>query len=613
VIERIVREGYMAKVKKRWVGLRAAGVISVASTLALAGLALVAAPANAAITTTTTVTGPTVAQARTGAPVTFTAAVTHGSQSAMTGTVTFTITDVNSNTYTCDGGNTVSVATAVPGPGVNAQCSFSGGLLAADSPYTVNAVYSGDSNYSTSTGTLSQTIKRGVTSTSVTPASSPVVTGQPVTFTAAVSPVSPSTGVPTGQVVFTITGNATTVVCDAGDTQTLDGSGMAQCSVAAGLLAADSPYTVSAVYSGDSNYQPSTGTGTEVVDKAGATLSVTSAPSSLVMGQPVAFTATVTGINPPGSGTPTGSIVFSVVGGNGMTATCQNGDTQMLSGSSAVCNFPNGLPAGALTYTITANLQDPNFNSPVAGTLVQPVSRAHTMTTVTGLPGSVVASQPFFFTITIKTTAPGTGAPTGDYEWAVCPNNPDDVCTPANRTRGGTFVLPTPTTYDIKHNLNKAHVELVGGLFPGFYDVSAEYVGNKQLTASPSNVGHVLVSTIPTTLSFNFTHNPIPQGERLQIRVGVLADSRATDALGAPSGTVTYTITGQASDTLSCNGGSNVITISTTAKNQGIAKCVIPKGVLMSTDAPYKVTAVYSGDTNYTGETHSMSLRVVAP
>ena len=150
----------------------------------------------------------------------------------------------------------------------------------------------------------------------------------------------------------------------------------------------------------------SNGSFSQTVAKATATLSVTgSVPGTLYTGQAVSYTATVTGITPPGAGTPTGSIVFSVVGG-GDTANCQGGNTQPLSGSSATCNIPGGLLTRPLSYTVTATLQDPNYKSPVAGSLVQLVTKAPTSTTVSGVPISVIASERFDVHVTIQTQAP---------------------------------------------------------------------------------------------------------------------------------------------------------------------------------------------------------------
>jgi large repetitive protein len=599
----------MAKDKTmRWIAFRVAGV---ATAIALSSLALVASPA-AATTKNTTTTVTATSPAFTGAPIVFTATVTHLSATP-TGTVTFTIMGADSNAYLCDGGsNTIMLSPA--GTGSSAQCSISAGLSASASPYAVTAVYSGDPNFSPSTGTLSAVVKKGHTTTAVTSASNPTVTGQPVSFTATVAPVLPSTGVPTGTVTFSITGTGGSVPCDGGtNTVMLDGSDMAQCSVAAGLLAAGSPYTVSAAYSGDTNYAASTGTTTQDVSRATATIGVTSSVSSPVSGQPISFTATITGINPPGMGTPTGSIVFSVVGSNGTNETCQGGDTVPLSGSSAACNFPAGLPASALNYTVSATLQDPNYKSPVAGTLVQAIQRGQTQETVSNWPSSIVASQSFTFDVTFKTVAPATGAPTGQFEWAVCPNSFQGVCTPENGTKGGTFNLPTPTAKDISKNMNKVVVPVTGGLTAGFYNITALYVGNSNLGPSSSNEEHILVIQVPTTLAVSLSHNPIVNGGRLRIRVGVIADSRATDSLGAPSGTVTFGIADASGDRLTCIGNTNTITISTTSRNQGLAKCKIASGILMTTESPYTWKVTYSGDTNYATSSAHGTLTVENP
>jgi hypothetical protein len=590
----------------RRIAFRAAGI---GSALALAGLVLVASPA-AAVSKTTTTTVTFSVPAETGAPITFTATVVHNLLTP-TGTVTFSITGADSSTATCDGGNdTIPLAPATTGS--SAQCSISAGLFAHASPYSVTATYSGDPTFAGSTGMLSKIIHLGPTNTVVTPSSNPTHTGQPVSFMAAVAPVSPSTGSPTGTVTFAITGtDGSTPSCDTSNTQPLSG-GVATCSLSSGLLASGNPFTVAAKYSGDPDFATSTGSATEDVARAVATVSVTSSANGLpvVNGQSVSFTGTVS--PPAGAGTPTGSLVFNVTASTGQAETCDGGNTVALTGLSAVCNFAGGLSARPLSYTVTATLQDPNFKSPVAGSLVQQVNRASTTTELQGLPGSLVASQAFTFDVKALTVAPGTGSPTGEIEWAVC-LNPATSCTPQNGTKGGTLDLPTPTTQQLAISTNKATISVPGGLSPGFYDVFASFPGNVYLTSSTAPVGHIEVTEVPTTLTLTLTHNPVANGGRVVIRAAVNANARATSALGAPTGTVTFTITGMASDTLMCDGGSNVITISTTTGNQGLAGCVIDAGQLMSTDSPYQLQAVYSGDSNFAGSTTTGSLSVEAP
>jgi hypothetical protein len=81
----------------------------------------------------------------------------------------------------------------------------------------------------------------------------PSTFGQPVTFTATVSAGPPGTGTPTGTVAFLIDSNPV------GSPVLLDGAGMATLTIS--TLAGGS-HTITAIYSGDVNFTPSTGSTT---------------------------------------------------------------------------------------------------------------------------------------------------------------------------------------------------------------------------------------------------------------------------------------------------------------------------------------------------------------
>src|SRR5262249_20676573 len=144
--------------------------------------------------------------------------------------------------------------------------------------HTVIAFYSGDPNLDHSTSApYTQTVNKADTTTGVTSSANPSNFGQAVTFTATVSAVSPGVGRPTGRVVFLVDGTAQAPVNLNGGQATL---------TSAALAAAD--HTISAVYPGDRNPNPSTSARlTQTVNKAVSMTGVTSSANPSVFGQAV--------------------------------------------------------------------------------------------------------------------------------------------------------------------------------------------------------------------------------------------------------------------------------------------------------------------------------------
>jgi hypothetical protein len=345
------------------------------------------------------------------------------------------------------------------------------------------------------------------------------------------------------------------------------------------------------------------------------TVGLTSSVAAPVTGQPISFTASVTSASPPGSGTPTGNIVFTVMGNNvlpgqpGYTETCAGGDTQPLSAGSATCNFPTGLISNPITFTVTATLHDGNFAAPSTASLVQVVNKAATTTAITGLPGSLIASQGFTFTVTIQTTAPGGNPPGGNLEWAVCVHNAP-TC---SGLPGGTFTLGKATKKDIANNERVLTYSVPGVLRPGFYTINANFSGDSDYTQSSSATGFILVNKAPTSMQIVLQRIPLKQGSTPVIRAAVIPSAEASTGLGAPQGTVTFTITGASGDTVNCEGGSNVITISTTSSNQGKGTCTIAPADVTVADSPYVVGVQYSGDSNYEPISGTQMVHIVNP
>jgi hypothetical protein len=225
-----------------------------------------------------------------GQTVTFTATVTpatSGSTGVPTGTVAFMDGTTQLGTGTL---NASGVAT------------FSNGSLATGT-HAITAVYQGDPNFSTSTSTaVSQVVNQVTTTTALTSGTNPSVAGQPVTFTATITPATSGGVTPTGTVSFM---DGTTQI----GTGTLDSSGTATFTTSA-LDVSGTPHSITAVYGGDANYATSTSSAvSQVVNQASTTTTLTSDVNPSAPGQTVTFTATVAAAS-PGAGTPTGTVDF---------------------------------------------------------------------------------------------------------------------------------------------------------------------------------------------------------------------------------------------------------------------------------------------------------------
>jgi hypothetical protein len=181
------------------------------------------------LTTTTTTLAADVSTSVYGQTVTFTATVAPTSGGGVpTGTVTF-----------WDGTTRLGAAALDQG-----RALFSTALLGVGS-HRVTAVYGGDGSFTTSTSAaLAQVVSPDTATTTVASSSATSTYGDPVTFTATVTPDAPGGGTPTGLVVF-LDGDS---VLGYG---TLDASGRATFVTAA--LGRGS-HTVTAIYSGDGNF-----------------------------------------------------------------------------------------------------------------------------------------------------------------------------------------------------------------------------------------------------------------------------------------------------------------------------------------------------------------------
>jgi YVTN family beta-propeller protein len=238
--------------------------------------------------------------------------------------------------------NTGSATFAITSPAVSAGLHTMYVFAAYGDEDGSNASPYGQSPEIANMAGLSFFVQQVATTTSVSGSPNPAATGSTVTLTATVFP---STA--TGTVSFTATSGGTTV--SLGSPVTLSG-GTASLSYS---FATAGTYVVTARYSGDASNAAGEGTVSEVIGTPDSTaLSITANPTSLLLSQSVALSATVTDSTSPSS-TPTGSVTFYDTYG---TTTVNAGTVTLTGTTNPVSSIGSGnyTPSVAGSHTITA-------------------------------------------------------------------------------------------------------------------------------------------------------------------------------------------------------------------------------------------------------------------
>ncbi len=264
---------------------------------------------------------------------------------------------------------------------------------------SITATYNGDSNNKTATATLTQVVNKATPAVTVTTSGASAF-GSSVTITASV----PSGT--TGTISFTSGGVTLGSGTISPATSTV--------TIATTVLPVGSDL-ITASYGGDSNNNSATGTVTQIVNKAGLTITLVSSLNPSTLNQSVTFTATM-----PSSAT--GTVTFT----NGTTVL---GSPTLVNGTVAVST--SSLPVGADTITATYN-GDSN-NGPQSTSLIQTVNKATPTVIVTTSGPSTSGGS-----VTITTTLPPgtTGTVTVTSGGVTLGSGPVDPAT-------GTVVIST--------------------------------------------------------------------------------------------------------------------------------------------------------------------------
>jgi hypothetical protein len=305
-------------------------------------------PAASAQSTTTTAIS-SVDPAVFGQSITFTATVGAAvcTAGAPTGTVTILdgATPLGSGTLT---NGQFAVVTAGLGVGI----------------HNLTASYSGGGGFSASTSAvLIETISQAATLTTVTSSQNPANPGQSVTFTAAVVPVAPGAGIPTGTVTFFD-----------GTTNLGMGSLSAQfASINVSTLSQGS-HSITASYGGDANFTASTSAVlAQQMMVNPPTISKAFGAAAIVQGFSIDLDFSISNPNSIASllgvgvvdTLPAGLVVATP---NGVTGSCGGGTISAVSGSSTVSLSGATLPPGSnCVFTVNVTGTAPGVITNVSG------------------------------------------------------------------------------------------------------------------------------------------------------------------------------------------------------------------------------------------------------
>jgi hypothetical protein len=336
------------------------------------------APTNPGTTASTTTLSVSGSPGTYGAGVTLTATVTSGA----TGWVSFRTTaglEIGSAPLS---GNTATLVTTSNLPA---------------GTYSIVAVYTGNATFSTSTSSAQAvTVNQAGTSTSLAFSPNPVATGQTVTLTATVTPNSGTP--PTGTVAFT---NGATNLGTAAVTQVIVNQGgiptiTFQAAITTSFASAGS-FSLTATYSGDTNYTGSNGSNSLNVVTATTTTLTTNVANPGSNNQSLTLTATVT----PASGTAAGSVSFYdgslLVGSQNLSSgvATLNVTTAPFQ-SITITHGSEATTSGTTTVTFTTDASLPSY---LAGKSVVIESIAQGAVGVSGNPTNYVGGYNGTFTI----------------------------------------------------------------------------------------------------------------------------------------------------------------------------------------------------------------------
>jgi len=529
---------------------------------------------NATATTTAVTSAPSTSSVNQSVKFTATIAPAFTGTAHPTGTVAFTYS-ANGNTLTLCG-SPQSVSTS--GSTTTATCTAP---LIVSGVLKVTATYaSGDSNFSASSGFVTQQVNKTATTAAVVSANpSPSGVNQSVSFTASVTPAIPDAGLtqPTGTV--TIADSVAGMLC----TSVLATNGtVPPCSAP---LLTKGTHSITATYAGDTNFtaSPASVVFSQVVSAATTQISVSSSSPTADVNEVVVFSSTIS-ITPSGSALPTaGTVTVSDTLAGITTTLCTNPISAgaIVPGCSASFSTPG-------THIIIAAFTsaDPNFGNSTSPPLNQIVRGTGTSVVLSSSPNPSAVNQPVTFSAAVLSSTSGTAVPQGNVAYK---DGSTVLCTNNLAANGSVPACTVPL------------------LTAGTHTITAVFTSTTpSFTGASSTVLNQVVNPPGTTVSVT-TAPASSVVDQLVTFTGTITPAFAGNT--NPTGTVTFTYTLGGNTITLCNKAEPVQTTGTSVLVTS-ASCTAP----IPAAGSYVITATYvSGDTNFTAGPPATTTQSVTP
>ncbi len=490
--------------------------------------------------TTSITVAPASATPTAGSSMVVTATITASTSGTTvpTGTVSFTMDGSPVGSNPVSGGRTASVTITVPSTGT----------------HTLQATYSGDSNFLSSVSSVASfTVAKTTTITVVVPSTTAPALGASLPVTIDVTPATVNTSYPSGTVTVTVDGASVGVV-----TLAAGSPATASFTIPASTLTPGT-HAISGVYSGNTYYATSTASGVTVtVPKSPTTMTVTPSTTTPSGGSSLSVSSTVIATS-PGASPPTGTVTFTLDGATAATSALIPG-----SPSTATALISQITPG---THVLEAKYSgDSYYASATSQSVILTVSKSPTSITISPSTLTPTAGSSMTVTASITSSSPSTEAPSGTVTISM-----DGVTVGT-----GTVVPGTPATATIKVPLVSAGTHVLVGTYSG----DTYYTGSNSPTVTIEAAQGATMTTLTAT-------PPSLTAGKAETLTATIAPVNAV--LG-----VTYTITG----TVSFYDSKTLLGTVPVASNSATLT-----GVALADNESHTITAVYSGDTNWLGST----------